>query len=189
MQWITPRQGPHLPCEPDGSRYSREKRAAGANCLASNDLPGHPRRRMSLRLIASWSLRPKSRIWVAALCATVAITASGVPCLCVCLGHAAGVPDHASSSPCHHSASKHGDAEHHGDESRCPATSTCMQNQAPAISTQIASLGPSLERSTFACAIAAPSPVLAELSVLQKARAPPDRSPPTSTSKFQILRL
>lgn len=164
--------------------------SGGQTALHLNHLPSHPRLRMSLRMIASGLLQPKSRIWVAALCAAVAIMTSGVPCLCVCLGHAAEPAEHSSSSRSHHADSNHGDAEHGGGHSDCPAAPACMQDQIPAVSTQGVSLAPSLEQSSlFPCAIVALNTVPTEHSVLLKARASPDRSPPTPTSTFQILRL
>jgi hypothetical protein len=176
-------------CAPDGRNVSADN-PIRRSALHPSDLPSHPSHRMLLRLIASWLLRPKRRIWVAALCTTVAITASGVPCLCTCLGHAAEPVEHSSPSRCHHTGSNHGGAEHPGEHGGCPPASTCMQDQAPAVSTQPVSLPPSLEGSSpFSGAIVALNTVPSEHSVLLKARASPDRGPPIPTSTFTVLRL
>lgn len=141
---------------------------------------------MSIRLIASWLLGPK-RIWVAALCATVAITAVGVPCLCVCMGHAASAPELPSASTCHHESSEDGDSDHAGSNSHCPPASACIQDQAPAVSIQTA---PSVEQSSmFLCTLIAPYGAPSEDLVLLKARVSPDRGPPIPPSTFDILRL
>src|SRR5437870_6964166 len=134
---------------------------------------------MSLRSISFWLLCPKLRILVAVLCTTVALTASGVPCLCVCLGHAAGAPKQPSSSPCHHTDSTHDRAGHGSGHGHCPPASTCMQDQTPAVSIQPASLEPSLEQSPlFPSAVLALNTTPSEASVRLKARASPDHSPP-----------
>jgi len=180
----SPRHVPRMGSMAGGRDRAVRPQSPGHLALHPNDLPSHPTCAMSRRF--SRSLRLTSRLWVAVVCTTVAITASGVPCLCVCLGHAAEPQEHR----CHHSASNHGDVGHAGSHSECPPASTCMQDQTPAVSTQPASLALSLEQSSlFSGAIDTLDTVPLEPSVLLRARASPDRSPPIPPSKFTVLRL
>jgi len=136
--------------------------------------------------MASWLLVPK-RIRVAVLCATVALTASGVPCLCVCMGHAVSGTELPGSPSCHHASSEDGDSDHAGGHGDCPAASACMQDQAPAVSMQPA---PSVEQSSaFLVTLVAPYGAPSEGPVLLKARPSPDRGPPIPPATFDILRL
>ena len=143
---------------------------------------------MSLRLIARLLLQPGTRIWVAGICTTVALTASGLPCLCACLGHSSEA--HASSTACHPSDSSHEDAEHAEGDNHCPPASVCVQDQVPAVSTELASPGPAPDQSPlFPYAIAALNPAHLEAAAFLESRAAADRGPPIAASKFEILRL
>jgi hypothetical protein len=142
-------------------------------------------RSMSLRLIAS-RIRQGGRLWTAALCTTFALTASAVPCLCACLGHATET-DHAGSPGCHHPGSENGDADHDAGQGHCPPTLACASDQAPAVSAQP---GPTVPRASLVLFIvsatnAAPS----QPAVLVKTRVSPDRGPPIPVPRFNILRL
>ena len=142
---------------------------------------------MSLQRIAEVLQRRGARQWVVALTLSLAASGSGVPCLGVCLTHAAEASDHASEPACHHSGLTGAHDEHGADHEDCPSASPCVQDQTPGIAAHAIWTAPQLQELAFLSSPSHGHDWQLSRAGLLRIPVAPDRSPPIPPA-FSILR-
>jgi hypothetical protein len=139
---------------------------------------------MLLRSMKCFFNSHRSHWLVAAFAGHLAITASGIPCLCLCLGEVGETTVHERANACQDETGADSGAHH----APCSDNSPCVRDQAPALAVHDDEAAPFFDHTAVVLEVDRGFAALTRDGASLHGNLVPDRGPPIPR-RFAVLRI